>query len=114
MSEVNIVIKSGNIGHDPELKDAGSSKVCNFSLAQDNGYMKDNAWQEKLEWYDCEVWNGYAEAFVNKCKKGDRIHIVGKTKINEYEKEGEKRYKHVIVINEFKILHKSAVKPENA
>jgi single-strand DNA-binding protein len=91
----------GRVGKDPEIRDAGNSKVANFSIATDEGYFnKENQWVEAVEWHRITVWNKQAEKVHAKIKKGDIVLIQGKLKTDSWDdpdRAGKKLYSTSIV-----------------
>lgn len=88
---MNIVLLSGNIGLDPEIKvfESGSKKM-QFSLATKEVYMKNGERTERTDWHNIEV-RSPNDFLVNNLKKGTKINVSGKLRNEEYEKDGIKR-----------------------
>lgn len=94
---MNKVFLIGNLGNDPEIRDAGSSKVCAIRIATNESWKdKDGNKQEKTEWHNVELWGAQAEACARHFKKGQRIVIEGKLETQTWEKDGTKHYKTVV------------------
>ena len=82
---MNLVILSGRMVRDPELKyTSGGKAYTNFTLAVQK--TKDEA-----EFIDCIVWEKTAETIAEYFRKGNRILINGKIVTSTYESNGEKR-----------------------
>ena len=82
---MNHTIVMGNVGRQPEgLKytNAGLA-VLKFSLADTRG--KDD--NKKTSWYDVVVFDKQAEAVAEHISKGDRIIVVGRFQVEDYEKK---------------------------
>ena len=93
MSGVNKAIILGRLGKDPEVREAGSGKVANFSVATSEKWKdKDGVYQERTEWHNIVAWNKLADLAEKYLVKGKEIYIEGKIKTDSYEKDGEKRY----------------------
>jgi len=88
---MNLVVLSGNIGLDPEIKvfESGSKKM-QFSLATKEVYAKNGERTERTDWHYIEVWSPN-DFLVNNLKKGTKINVSGKLRNEEYEKDGIKR-----------------------
>jgi len=95
MVSINKVIVAGNLTKDPELKDVGSTKLCNLSIAINENYKKGDEWIESVLYLnDVPVWGKSAEYVAGNMKKGDPVLIEGKLKLNQWEdNSGEKRSK---------------------
>ena len=111
---VNKVILIGNVGKDPEVRQAGNSKVANFSLATSENYKdKQGNKQTKTEWHNITIWGNLASVVERFVKKGDKILLEGKVVTRSYEKNGEKRYATDIVCSQMTMLG-SGSKTENS
>ncbi len=59
---INNCIFIGNLGHDPDVADAGSVRVANFSIAVNEQWKdRDGEKQERVEWIRCVAFAGLAE-----------------------------------------------------
>lgn len=93
MASVNKVILIGNLGAKPELKTAGSSKVCNMSVATNEQWKDDKGEKhERVEWHRVTVWNKLAENCAQYLDKGRAIYVEGKLQTRKYEKDGVEHY----------------------
>lgn len=82
---MNLVVLSGRMARDPELRyTSGGKAYTNFTLAVQK--TKDEA-----EFIDCIVWEKIAETIAEYFRKGNRILINGKIVTSTYESNGEKR-----------------------
>lgn len=97
----------GNLGSNPEIISfENGNKLAKMSLAT-NDYYK-NAKGEKVEetqWHSLIAWGKTAEIIEKYVSKGQEIAIEGKIITRSYEtKEGEKRYRTEIQVNEILML----------
>lgn len=85
----------GNIGADPDLRfTQGGQPVLNFRMATTTSYLdKDNARQERTEWHDVVVWGKRGEGLAKILTKGEKVYVEGEIRTEQYEKDGEKRYR---------------------
>lgn len=82
---MNLVVLSGRMARDPELRyTSGGKAYTNFTLAVQK--TKDEA-----EFIDCVAWEKTAENIAEYFRKGNRILINGKIVTSTYESNGEKR-----------------------
>ena len=82
---MNLVVVSGRMTRDPELKyTSGGKAYTTFTLAVQK--TKDEA-----EFIDCVAWEKTAENIAEYFRKGNRILIQGRLNVNSYEQNGEKR-----------------------
>ena len=105
-SGVNKAILVGNLGSDPETKTAGSSEVCEFSLATNESWTdKSGKKQDRTEWHKVVVWGKLAEICAKYLKKGRQAYVEGRIQTRKWEdKEGNTRYTTEIVAREVKFL----------
>ena len=105
MASLNKCTIIGNLGRDPEIKTIPSGqKVASFSLACSEKYTKDGQKVEKTEWINCKAWGKLAEIIEKYVKKGNQIYVEGKLETQTFEKDGVKRYKTEIVVNNMLML----------
>jgi len=85
---MNLVILSGNTGHQPEIKYSQSGlAIANLSLVTQEK-VKD---EKKTVWHKIVAFGKTAELIYEYVNKGDRITIQGRITYEEWEKEGVKR-----------------------
>lgn len=70
----------GNLGKNPELREAGSSQVASFSIAARTG-------QDETTWINCSVWGKRADVVMKYMAKGDKVTVAGQGKLRKYEKK---------------------------
>lgn len=93
MSSVNKVILVGNLGQDPEIRDAGGGKVCGLRLATNEKWTdRDGNRQERTEWHSVSVWGKQAEICGEYLTKGRKVYLEGRIQSREYtDREGNQR-----------------------
>jgi len=93
MASVNRVTILGNLGAKPELKDAGSSKVCNMTVATNETYKDKNEQKvERVEWHRVTAWGKTAENCAKYLDKGRTVYVEGRLQTRKYEKDGVTHY----------------------
>lgn len=95
------LVLTGNLGQDAEVKDVGTRKVINFSVAVSLGTGKDGV--EKTEWVRAAIWKqeGQSTKVAEFLKKGKHVYIEGTPSIEAYKtKEGETRYQMQVNVKE--------------
>lgn len=104
---INSVTISGNIGHDPELRHTASgSAVLGFSVAV-NERVKDREtgeWSDKANWVDCVMFGNRAQSLAPYLRKGTKVAIEGKLRWSQWEKDGAKRSKIEVVVDEIEFM----------
>ena len=98
----------GRVTSDIEVKDAGSTKVANFSLAVRRRYQRDG--KAVTDFVPCTAWGKLAETMGEHVAKGQMIYVEGEMENDPYtDKEGKKRDKWNIRLNNFQF---AGPKPE--
>lgn len=97
----------GNLGQAPEIVSfENGNKLAKVRLAT-NAYYK-NASGEKVtetQWHSLVAWGKQADIFEKYTQKGQEVAIEGKLITRSFEtKEGEKRYRTEIQVNEVLLL----------
>ena len=88
--DLNVVILSGRLGKDPELKTGSSgAEYANFSLAVNR--LKEKGKEGKTDWVRCTAFGKNAVFLTTYFKKGDGIILTGRLENDPYEdKDGNK------------------------
>lgn len=107
----------GTLVRDPELRFAGTEgmAVANFTIAvNDRKYnSQTQQWEDGEPMFlDATVWRGMAENVTENLTKGSRVIAVGKLKQENWEKDGQKRSKLVLNVEEVGPSLKFAAKPK--
>ena len=100
MASFNQVIFVGNVGRDPEERTvSGDVKVCNFSLAVDEGKDKDPLWLTIV------AWRKLAEQVKQYVKKGTPVLVSGRLSIRTYtDKTGVERTAVEVIASDIRFL----------
>jgi len=82
---MNQVVLIGNLTKDVDCKAVSTGDlVARFSIAVNRG--KDN-----VDFINCEAWGKLADNIQQYCKKGSKIAVVGSIRVENFDKDGEKR-----------------------
>ncbi len=105
---VNVVVITGNLTRDPELRHLGSgTAVCNLRVAV-NSRRKDGQsgeWVDKPNYFDVTVWGAQGENCATYLAKGRPVAIEGRLDWREWEDQaGNKRQAVQIVANMVQFL----------
>lgn len=103
---LNKLLLIGNLGSDPEVRQAGGKKVASFSVATtmtwNNGQ---GVKQERTEWHRCQVWGGLADVVEKYVHKGDRVYLEGRVEYRQYQdKDGNTKYSTDVNVQELLML----------
>ena len=114
MANLNKVLLIGRLGQDPEIKNAGSTSVANFSIATNENWTdKSGEKQERTEWHNIVAWDKLADLAGNYLHKGSNIYCEGKLQTRSWEsQEGEKKYRTEVVIHQLQFLDKREERSE--
>jgi single-strand DNA-binding protein len=106
MASVNKIILIGNVGKDPEMRYTPSGQaVTKFSLATTRKWKNnDGEPKSRTTWFNIEAWGRMAETLNEYVKKGSRLYVEGRLEVDEYDKDGEKKYFTKVVVGEFQFL----------
>jgi single-strand DNA-binding protein len=106
-SNVNVVVITGNLTRDPELRHTGGgTAVCDLRVAV-NSRRKDQSgnWVDKPNYFDVTVWGAQGENCANYLSKGRPVAVEGRLDWREWEaKDGGKRQAVQIVANTVQFL----------
>ncbi len=101
MPGVNKVILIGNLGKDPEVRTTqNGSQVAKFSLATSEKYKN----EEKTQWHNITCFSKQAEIAQKYLKKGAKVFIEGKLDYQQFEQDGQTKYRTEIVCFNFQML----------
>lgn len=83
---------SGNLGRDPDIRNAGGGNVAGFTVAVNNSYKdRSGEWVEKTAWVRCSAFGRLADK-VSELRKGDGVVVTGKLESRQWQdKDGNKR-----------------------
>lgn len=94
---INCTILQGRLTADPEIKNAGETKVCNFTVANSKTY-KD---KEKKVFLRCTAWGNTAEFIGKYFKKGQEIAVKGSLETREWkDNDGNNRSSTELTVEE--------------
>ena len=77
---INVTV-AGRLGKDAELRQAGSSQVCSFSVAGDTGFGD----KKQSHWFNCSLWGNQGAALQQYLLKGQQVTVIGEFSEREYE-----------------------------
>ena len=102
---VNSVHLIGNLGFDPEIKEAGGTTLARLRLATSERYKDKSGEQvERTQWHSVVFFGKAAEVLGEYTSKGSKLYVMGSVEYSEYEKDGERRWSTQIKGRDFKFL----------
>lgn len=104
---INKCMISGNLGSDPELRmTSGGTAVLSFTVAV-NDRVKNrntNEWDDYTNWVSCTMFGARAEKIAPYLSKGAKVAIDGKLRYSSWERDGQKRSKLEVIVEEIEFL----------
>ena len=108
-SNINVVVITGNLTKDPELRSTGGgTSVCELRVAVNSSRKNGQTgqWEDKANYFDVVVWGAQGENCANYLSKGRPVAVEGRLDWSEWEaKDGSgKRQKVSIIANSVQFL----------
>lgn len=105
MTDINTVVLVGRLTRDSELKYTTSGfQICTFSLAVNDSKKEGDAWKEFAHFFDMTLLGKRGEALSQYLTKGQQVAIQGKLQQDRWEKDGQKRSKVKILVNDIELI----------
>lgn len=101
----------GTLGADPELRFTPSGKaVAELRVAVDERRKNDDGdWETvSTSWYKCSVWGRMGEDITESANKGDRVVVMGRLKMEQWETDAGPRQAPAITADAVGVLPKSS------
>ena len=108
-SNINVVVITGNLTRDPELRSTpGGTSVCKLRVAVNSRRKSGQSgeWEDKPNYFDVTVWGAQGENCANYLSKGRPVAIEGRLEWREWEAKegGGKRQAVEIIANSVQFL----------
>jgi single-strand DNA-binding protein len=98
---INVVVITGNLTRDPEVRPTDGGTVCRMRVAV-NGRRRDGAtgeWVDKANYFDVTVWGAQGENCATYLTRGRAVAIEGRLDWREWEaKDGSGKRQAVQII----------------
>ena len=104
---INRVVISGNLTRDPELRStAGGLPVLGFGVAVNDRRKNQQTgeWEDYPNFIDCTMFGARAESLSRFLSKGTKVSIEGKLRWSQWEREGQKRSKIEVIVDELEFM----------
>ncbi len=104
---INRVIISGNLTRDPELRQtAGGLPILGFGVAVNDRRRNQQTgeWEDFPNFVDCTMFGTRAQSVSQFLRKGSKVAIEGKLRWSQWERDGQKRSKIEVVIDEIEFM----------
>ena len=93
---INKYLGIGNLTKDPECKSGSNYELCTFSIAINNPIQK-----KEVLYIDVQAWNRTAENCKKYLKKGARVFIEGRLKLETWQDRAGNNKSKIILVAEF-------------
>jgi len=99
-SNMNVVVITGNLTRDPELRHTGGgTPVCELRVAVNSRRKEGQEWVDKPNYFDVTVWGAQGENCANYLSKGRPVAVEGRLDWREWEaKDGSGKRQAVSII----------------
>ena len=98
-ANINVVVISGNLTRDPDLRHLESgTAVCKLRVAVNSRRKVNNEWVDKPNYFDVTVWGGLGENSAKYLSKGRPVTVEGRLDWREWEDEGGNKRQAVQII----------------
>ena len=104
---INRVAISGNITRDPELRSMqGGMAVLGFGVAVNDRRRNQQTgeWEDCPNFIDCTMFGARAESVARFLAKGSKVAVEGKLRWSQWERDGQKRSKIEVVVDEIEFM----------
>jgi single-strand DNA-binding protein len=104
---INKVLISGNLTRDPELRaTATGMPVLGMGVAVNDRRKNQSTgeWEDYPNFIDCTMFGSRAESVSHYLSKGSKVAIEGKLRWSQWERDGQKRSKIEVIVDEIEFL----------
>lgn len=104
---INRVCISGNLTRDPEVDTTvNGNSILKFGVAVNDRRKNPQTgeWEDVANFVDCILYGKRAEPLSKLMHKGMKVAIEGKLRYSSWEKDGQKRSKLEVAIDEVELL----------
>lgn len=107
---INRVVISGNLTREPDLRQtAGGMAILSFGVAVNDRRRNPQTgnWEDYANFIDCTMFGNRANSLSNILTKGMKVAIEGKLRWSQWERDGQKRSKIEIIVDELEFVNGS-------
>ena len=111
---INCVNISGNLTRDAEVKyTTTGSPILSFGIAINDRVKNSQTgeWDDRPNFVDCALFGSRAESLRQWLVKGTKVAIAGRLHYSSWERDGQKRSKLDVIVNDVEFLSTSKAKP---
>lgn len=107
---INKVVISGNLTRDPDMRvTAGGTPVLSMGVAVNDRRKNPQTgdWEDYPNFVDAIMFGTRAEAVKRYLSKGSKVAIEGKLRYSQWERDGQKRSKLEVIVEEIEFMSRS-------
>lgn len=104
---INRVVISGNLTRDPDLRSTASGMpVLGFGVAVNDRRKNQQTgeWEDYPNFIDCTMFGARAQSVSRFLSKGSKVVIEGKLRWSQWERDGQKRSKIEVIVDEIEFM----------
>ena len=104
---INRVVISGNLTRDPDLRSTASGMpVLGFGVAVNDRRKNQQTgeWEDYPNFIDCTMFGARAQSVSRILSKGSKVAIEGKLRWSQWERDGQKRSKIEVIVDEIEFM----------
>lgn len=98
---------TGNLTREPEIRRTQSGMaILSFGVAVNDRRKNQQTgeWEDYANFIDCTMFGNRAESLSNILTKGMKVAIEGKLRWSQWEREGQKRSKIEVIVDELEFM----------
>lgn len=103
---INLVALTGNLTRDAELRHTQTGvAVLNMGIAVNE--KRKNAvgdWEDEPQFFDLTMFGNRADKVAQYLTRGTKVSIMGKLRFDQWEKDGQKRSKVSVIVNDIEFM----------
>ena len=114
---INRVVISGNITRDPELRSTqGGMEILALGVAVNDRRKNQQTgeWEDVPNFIDCVMFSNRAKSVSHFLSKGSKVAIEGKLRWSQWERDGQKRSKIEVIVDEIEFMTSRGDAPSQA
>lgn len=114
---INRVVISGNITRDPELRNTqGGMEILALGVAVNDRRKNQQTgeWEDVPNFIDCVMFGNRAKSVSRFLSKGSKVAIEGKLRWSQWERDGQKRSKIEVIVDEIEFMTSRGDAPSQA
>lgn len=114
---INTCALSGNLTRDAELRTTtGGTYICNFTVAvnERNKNQQTGEYEDRPNFIDCVLFGRRGEVLANMLHKGTKVMLSGRLRWSSWEKDGQRKSKIEVVVEEIDIARTQATQSASA